>query len=507
MFANVRLRYKWYIILRLIIVISILGTGIVTLTRGFNLNFFPLIVIIFMTLLMNIIFLIILRTGKFRELYLYIQLIFDNLLIFAIIYYTGGRDSVFTMLYFINILSGTFFLFLRGGILLAVMSTAGYSLMILGDYFGFLFSPYDVNVGTDIMLENALMRIFINALGYSFFAAIGGYLSERLAQQRMSFRTRLRDIIDNIQSAIIVIDNDYRVDDFNETAAKWFGSIHIDSEINHLPPVIAENIDKNYIRFEKEGRTYDMRTQHIKRKKENSIILIINDITQLIKYEETLLEKERLSAIGQLSASIAHEIRNPLSSIKGSVGIMSEELPARFREHPMLKITLEEIERLNSMINDFLAYARISTVNIEDVNLTDLIVNTVTLLNMHEITQINIPDGTYIKTDSGKLKQVIINILKNAHYAVRHTHNKHISIVYGQNDMYNSISISDNGEGIDERIREKMFEPFNSAKPSGTGLGLAIVYRIVKDELGGDIRFSSEPGHTEFEIMLRRNNE
>ncbi|MCK4524656.1 hypothetical protein KAU15_06990, partial [candidate division WOR-3 bacterium] len=139
-----KLRFKWYIILRIVIVISILGTGIATLIRGMTFNFIPIIIIIAMTFLMNIIFLIILRKGKPKDHNLYVQLIFDNLLIFAIIYYTGGKDSVFSILYFINILTGAFFIMLRGGVLLAVLSTLGYSLLLLGEYFGFLVSPFDV---------------------------------------------------------------------------------------------------------------------------------------------------------------------------------------------------------------------------------------------------------------------------------------------------------------------------------------------------------------------------
>ncbi len=507
MFSTLKLQYKWYIILRLVIVTSILGTGIVTLTRGLDLNFIPLIIIISLTVLMDFIFIIIIKTGKLAKHHLYIQLIFDNLLIFAIIYYTGGRDSVFTMLYFINIITGTFFLFIRGGMLLAVMSTIGYTLLIIGEYFGFILSPYDLNIAGEIILENALMRLYINALGFFFIAAIGGYLSERLAYQQQNYRIRLRDIINNIQSAIIVIDNDYHIDDFNDSAEQLFPGLAVDKPLSSLTSVISENLGREYTQYEKDGRFYDIRMQSIKKGDDVNYILVINDITQMKAYEQKLLEKERLSAIGELSASIAHEIRNPLSSIKGSVSIIGEEVPEQFKEHPMFKIVLEEIERLNNLINDFLTFARVSSINMDTVHLYSMIDNIVKLLGIELLTELNIDRNIYFISDISKLKQVLINILKNAQYAVRNVSEPKIKIAYSNNEKYHIISVEDNGEGISEEIRQRLFQPFNSSKSNGTGLGLAIVFRIIKDELNGDIRYESTQNYTLFEIMIRRIDE
>ncbi len=503
MFSSMKLRFKWYIILRIVIVISIMGTGIATLIRGMTFNFIPIIIIIAMTFLMNIIFMIILRKGKPQSHNLYVQLIFDNLLIFAIIYYTGGKDSVFSILYFINILAGAFFIMLRGGVLLAVLSTMGYSLLLLGEYFGFLISPFDVLSADNIALENLLVRIYINALGYFLFAALGGYLSGKINIQLKHYRLRLKDIINNIKSAIIVIDDDLRIDDYNEMAKNLFPNLRMDMQINeiHIPELL--NIEKQkYIQFNRLEKFYDMRIQNLTNRDYNNYILVINDITELKNFERKLLDKERLSAIGELSASIAHEIRNPLSSIKGSIGIISEELPDDYKGHPMFKIVLEEVERLNNLINEFLRYSRVLPVNSCNFNLHRLLYDIKSLLKINYLDINGIDENTKIISDEDKLKQVLINIIKNAEYAVQDIENPQITVQYKKISEKEVITIEDNGIGINSKIMEKIFQPFNSSKPLGTGLGLAIVYKIIKDELKGEITVESQPGNTIFTILL-----
>ena len=503
MFSSMKLRFKWYIILRIVIVISILGTGIATLIRGMTFNFIPIIIIIAMTFLMNIIFLIILRKGKPKDHNLYVQLLFDNLLIFAIIYYTGGKDSVFSILYFINILTGAFFIMLRGGVLLAVLSTLGYSLLLLGEYFGFLVSPFDVLSAENIALENLLIRIYINALGYFLFAALGGYLSGKINIQLKHYRLRLKDIINNINSAIIVVDEDLRLDDYNEMAKNLFPNLSMDMQISEIDIPELMNIEKQkYVQFNRNGKIYDMRIQNITNRDYNSYILVINDITELKDFERKLLDKERLSAVGELSASIAHEIRNPLSSIKGSIGIISEELPDDYKGHPMFTIVLEEVERLNNLINEFLRYSRVLPVNLSDFNLNRLLLNIRSLMKIDCLDINGIDENIEIISDEDKLRQVLINIIKNAEYAVKDIDKPEIIVQYKKMNKKEMIIIRDNGVGINSKIMEKIFQPFNSSKPSGTGLGLAIVYKIIKDELNGEINVESQPGNTIFTILL-----
>ncbi len=503
MFSSMKLRFKWYIILRIVIVISILGTGIATLIRGMTFNFIPIIIIIAMTFLMNIIFLIILRKGKPKDHNLYVQLIFDNLLIFAIIYYTGGKDSVFSILYFINILTGAFFIMLRGGVLLAILSVMGYSLLLLGEYFGFLISPFDVLSAKNIALENLLIRIYINALGYFLFAALGGYLSEKLNTQLKYYRLRLKDIINNINSAIIVVDEDLCLDDYNEMATNLFPNLRIDMQISKIDiPELMNIKNHKYVQFNKDGKIYDMRIQNITNKNYNNYILVINDISELKDFEKKLLDKERLSAVGELSASIAHEIRNPLSSIKGSIGIISEELPSDYKGHPMFKIVLEEVERLNNLINEFLRYSRVLPVNVSRFNLYRLLSDIRSLLKISYIDISGIDENIEIVSDEDKLKQVLINIIKNAEYAIKDIENPRIIIQHRKENEKEIITIRDNGIGINSKIMEKIFQPFNSSKPSGTGLGLAIVYKIIRDELKGEITVESQSGNTIFTILL-----
>ncbi|MCK4524181.1 hypothetical protein KAU15_04570, partial [candidate division WOR-3 bacterium] len=342
---------------------------------------------------------------------------------------------------------------------------------------------FDVLSAENIALENLLIRIYINALGYFLFAALGGYLSGKINTQLKHYRVRLKDIINNINSAIIVVDEGLRIDDYNEMAKNLFPNLSMDMQISEIDIPELMNIEKQkYVQFNRNRKIYDMRIQNITNRDYNSYILVINDITELKGFERKLLDKERLSAVGELSASIAHEIRNPLSSIKGSISIIGEELPDDYKAHPMFKIVLEEVERLNNLINEFLRYSRVLPVNLSDFNLHILLLNIRSLMKIDCLDINGVDENVEIASDEDKLRQVLINIIKNAEYAVKDIDKPEIIVQYKKMNKKEMIIIRDNGVGINSKIMEKIFQPFNSSKPSGTGLGLAIVYKIIRDE-------------------------
>ncbi len=513
MFYGIEKKYKWYIILRLIIVLSILLSGLVTLRRGIEFNFIPLLIIILMSVIGNFIFYTILKKYTIKKGDLYIQLIFDNLLVFVIIYYTGGSTSVFNILYFINIISSSYFLFTRGGIVLAILSMFNYSTILLGEYYGFLISPYNIGLPQNLMLENILMKIYINSFSYIIIAVLSGILSEKIQlgkQEILKFRLKLKDIINNITSGIIICNSSFKITDYNKQAKKIFNTIKIEKNIFNIDnSIFNEGIfNENYAQFKKNNYYYDLKVEkmYYKNKFEN-YILIINDITTLKKLEKQLIEKERLSVIGELSASIAHEIRNPLSSIKGSIKILQEDLGENINNHPMFNIILEEIERLNKLINDFLFYSKKTKIKKQTVFLKKLLENIIYMIDLKEmVTFENINNDTIIFSDENKIKQVFINLLKNAKEA-KNNKDLNIKIVFSYSNKYDIIEIKDNGKKMEEEIKGNLFKPFNSDKQSGTGLGLAVVYKIVVEEHNGKIEFFENNGYKTFKIMIPRSND
>ena len=320
---------------------------------------------------------------------------------------------------------------------------------------------------------------------------------------------RLKDIINNIQSAIIILNENDRVMDFNRSAKELIPAIELNRSIYNTGIKVLSRIKhSNYFQFTRENKHYDVRVENLTHGSvENNTILIINDITRLKEYEKKFLEKERMSAIGELAASIAHEIRNPLSSIKGSVNILRDEMGSEAEKHPMFRVTLEEIERLNHLINEFLVYSSKGSANIESIDLCRTIDKINNLLNIDCLETENISEETVIYADYNKFKQIMINLLHNALDAVKSKEEKLIKIRFSENAKNHIIDVIDNGPGVDKTIEDKIFHPFVSSKPGGTGLGLAIVYKILREEHSGSIEYIRENNMTIFRIKLEKKHD
>jgi len=508
---NREFKYKWYLILRIIIVCSIIVPVLLSILNDVKLNIIPYIIILSLTLAMSIGFYLIIRRKGDNPIHFFVQTIFDNVLILTVIYYSGGSNSIFDILYFTNIISGSIFLFARGSFLLAILSTIGYTLISLGEYFRFLVSPYYATIANTPNLQNLIVKLYLYILTFFLLAAVSGFLSERLQKRRdeiSKVRLKLKDIINHLPSAVIILDDDFRISDFNNYSKDIFEGITLGEDFRNAYSTMFNALtEDNYYQFIKGDRYFDIRMETIKYKnmQDNSHIMIINDITKLKDFEEKLLMKEKMAVIGELSASIAHEIRNPLSSIKGAVAILDEENTESGKEHPMFKVILEEIERLNNLITDFLEFSRIREISPSIIVIKSVIDDVCSLMQINDIVEMkNINENTLIYADLNRVKQVLYNLLKNSIYAIKNTENGRILVEYSREKGFDCLTVKDNGVGIDEEIRKKIFRPFNTSSRNGTGLGLAIVYKIVREEHNGEIVFDSQPGMTVFTVKFRR---
>jgi len=220
--------------------------------------------------------------------------------------------------------------------------------------------------------------------------------------------------------------------------------------------------------------------------------------------------QDRLAAVGRLAAAIAHEIRNPLTSIAGSVSMLSG-IPEMSEEHRhLLDIVTRESQRLNGIITDFLAYSRGKKYHFEKADLVLLLEDTLTLMR-HRMTAENtgiaiesrfsVPDALVI-ADGDRIKQVFWNIAENAVRAMRDGGTLKVGIERLGDDW--QVSFTDTGTGMTPQQTEKIFEPFQSNFEGGTGLGLAVVYQIVQAH-EGKVWARSKPGQgTTFILRLRR---
>ncbi|PLR76659.1 PAS domain-containing sensor histidine kinase [Bacillus sp. V3-13] len=231
--------------------------------------------------------------------------------------------------------------------------------------------------------------------------------------------------------------------------------------------------------------------------------IIIRDITGQKRTEERLHNAEKLSVVGQLAASIAHEIRNPLTAIKGFTQLLGER-----EADDYTPVILEELKRIESIVTDLLVLAKPQATNMERANIVNLVKGVVTLLNTQAIMcniTINVVTSDhelYVDCEVSKMKQVLINIIQNGIEAMPAGGEILITIKQDQNYIY--ISVKDQGIGIPEERMSKLGEPFYSTKEKGTGLGLMICNKILKTHKGNLHIESKENEGTTVNIILPR---
>jgi two-component system sensor histidine kinase PilS (NtrC family) len=243
-------------------------------------------------------------------------------------------------------------------------------------------------------------------------------------------------------------------------------------------------------------------------------VYTFDDLTEIRRLEREVRMQDRLAAVGRLAAAIAHEIRNPLTSIAGSVSMLSDAPALSQEERHLLDIVTRESERLNSIITDFLAYSRGKQYRFARVSLVPLLEDTLTLLE-HRLTaessgiriQRSLPKlDALVLADGDKLKQVFWNFCENAVRAMKKTGGT-LTVSLTERGPDWEMSFADTGPGISPQQSEKLFEPFQSSFEGGTGLGLAIVYQIVQAH-EGKVWARSEVGKgTSFVLRLRRLDE
>ena len=231
----------------------------------------------------------------------------------------------------------------------------------------------------------------------------------------------------------------------------------------------------------------------------------------IIGIEEQLRRAERLSALGELSAMLAHEIRNPLGSIRGTAEILRDDFKPGDRKYEFLEILLKEADRLNRVVEDFLRLARPVDAEKKTCDLAAELREIVTLLgsdarSREVLLDLAVADALPVKGDPEKLRQAFLNLLLNGIQAAapggRVTVTAAAYPQNGEQQAFVELAFADTGPGIAPQNRERIFEPFYTTKEGGTGLGLAIVQRIIEGH-GGSILVESEPGRgTTFRVRL-----
>lgn len=217
---------------------------------------------------------------------------------------------------------------------------------------------------------------------------------------------------------------------------------------------------------------------------ENLDIYLIRDVTEVRALENQLKQSEKLAAVGTLAAGIAHEIRNPLAGISGSIQMLSQD-SSDPTQRKLMDIVLREIDRLNVLITEFLDYAKPEKAPDTVINLAQVLEEVVANTKRHPDVSENFKWTVELKPANilgfpEKLKQSFLNIIINAIQAMKNTNSPSLDIKLSSDDKYAILQIKDSGSGMTEETKKKMFEPFHTTKPKGTGLGLAITHKLLE---------------------------
>ncbi|MEK7742296.1 MAG: ATP-binding protein [Nitrospirota bacterium] len=456
----------------------------------------------------------------------YFQIFMDVAAINVLIYLTGGIESWFSFIMLLTVMSASAVLNKKAGYVIATFSSILYGVMIDLQYYKLLPIKYDPALNEKDFLYN----IFVHISAFYMMAFLSGYLSSRLEKTTIALEQTDSDLkelslfnkelIESIPSGIFTTDIAGRVLIFNRAAEDITGITRERAQglrIAEVLPFIGSisEIDRieNTIKHHRDGeRVIGLRVSSLEgiAGELTGFIGVFQDITMLKKMEMDMKHKEKWAAIGELSANIAHEIRNPLASLKGAIEMLREDRVAKEQKERLTEIALKEMERLNGIITDFLMYStpRAAEFSAFDLNLVlddtlELLKNTASARNDISITkEFDMPLS--VNADRQKMHQVFLNLGMNALEAMPDGGELSVSARHTGSSF--EVVFKDTGIGIRHKNLEKIFYPFFTTKDEGTGLGLAIAYRII-EEHKGKINVISNPGEgTVFKVIIPDNN-
>src|SRR5580700_8122030 len=457
-----------------------------------------------------------------------LQVITDLALVSLVIYATGGIDSSFNFLYPLVIIVASILLPRTWAFLTAALAFILYGTVLELTYFGVVPS-YST---THPELKSLQAIILVNLFGYLAVAYLAGQLATKLRQVDVKLKHTsgaLEDlqalhenIIQSITGGLITTGLDGHITVVNTAAQKLLERPEdglLGQPVNRLfldplPQVESERAHAEVRIVAPNGYRKTFRVQvsalAVPEKGTLGYVYTFDDLTEVRRLEREVRMQDRLAAVGRLAAAIAHEIRNPLTSIAGSVSLLSG-IPDLTQEHrQLLQIVTRESERLNLIITDFLGYSRGKQYQFKKVDLLPLLEDTLTLLE-HRLAAQNSairlerryqPAQAWTLADGDKLKQVFWNFCENAVRAMTAGGTLIVSLESTGEDW--QINFADTGPGMSPQLIEKVFEPFQSQFEGGTGLGLAIVYQIVQAHEGKVWARSKLGQGSVFVLRLRR---
>ena len=544
------LRSTWFIPLRLSIFLLVFG-AVVLSEAGQSGIFQPFLYYSIATLVFLLVIEFDIRIIKpqFLSLIIFAHIVLELTAEGAIIRGAGHLTSQYSVLFLLSIISASLVYRLAGTLSVATLAALIYAFTSTTQGTSGVFDlqqfrqTYQVN-------DEIFYAVFLHVCTFYLVAFISGFLAAKLrvkegelshtSEKLERVQLDTDDILHNLHSGLITVDNRGRIVYFNRAAEAILGISQKEVRgqsflevFNQRMPDFCERVlsvlklAKPNLRSETQIIGHDGKTIPLglttsilgdERVGIRGVIAIFQDLTLAKQMEQALMKADRLAAVGELSARIAHEIRNPLASISGSVEVLKNEIELTGENARLMELIVKESERLSRVLNDFLVYARTAPTHTTKVELVTVVGETIQQLKpnsaLPKTVTINFEteqSTVYIVADEDQVRQIMINVVNNAIEAVDENSGAiRVQIVSPEgrpgvsNTEWVCLQIADNGCGFSGEYKDKIFEPFFSRKKGGTGLGLAIVKRCL-DTIDARIEVESTPNHgTTFTLLFKK---
>ena len=467
-----------------------------------------------------------------RPTFYYLQSIFDLLLVTAVVHVTGSSASQFAALYILVIATSALLLPVGGGLLVAALGNVLY----VADAFWTVDAPFTASVWLQ--------------LGVFALVALGSaWLSKKLREAGAGteavlahVRLQATDILYNIRSGILTVDAQGRLLYANPMAEQLLG-LDLDAligrpvldAVRRIAPELVGALERSTVQrvrttraegvIDAVGRRFPIGvtttyTDGDGRNTDRTATAIFSDISDQKRMETLRLRAERLEGVAELSASLAHEIKNPLASIRSACEQLSRSSFTGEDERTLTHLVMRESDRLSRLLTEFLDFARVRVARRETLDVAHLAQGAVRLAQSHpdrpegvEVTCRVADEELVMEGDEDLLHRALFNLLLNAIQASPPNGEVHLDVAAatpGQLDIGSAfaaggiaLTVSDSGPGIPDDLRNRLFDPFFTTRPGGSGLGLAVVQRAI-DAHRGLIFLDSGPSGTRFTVVLPR---
>lgn len=525
---------RTFLQLRMIVAALVVGAGIMILqlTRE-GIPVRPLYLLLLASYLSGGLAYLLLIKGMPCRLVVWGTLLTDLLLETGIIHFSGGIASQFSLVFCLTIVAAAFTLQMRGGMMTAALAS------ILYLAYGIVGVLRSSSVASFVSSTPGFLQVYMHVSLFFLVGAMGGYLAQRMVVKGSLLEqaeTRLKqlkvdtdNILRNMSSGVLVVGSDGRILTINPAAEDILGI----SASKVLAQNLEEGLAKDYpelameilsaLRAERSKFRHEITLRKGRTRKiplgislsllrddggrKRGVIAVFQDLTEVREMQERIRKADRLAAIGELSAAIAHEIRNPLASISGSIEMLANELKLRGENKRLMELVMKESDRLDRIIGDFLEYARMRPPSLQLVELRKVVQEVLTLViksrHVGGSLETRVEDrcsDVLVQADEEQLKQVFFNLAINAYEAMGGS--GVLEVALGTSPGWVTVSFRDQGPGVGAEERNRLFEPFFTTKEGGTGLGLAIANKIIEAH-GGRITYQNRSeGGAEFIVFL-----